>query len=95
MKNEWRLIVSKTDNALEKIFYSPDSIEAIKIGYRSHWPYKRAGDEKLCKELSDVVSTKYKHINTYAVGPHDKEFKLYKRRLLINPEFTPTRIVLK
>lgn len=94
-ENEWRLIVNKNDNTLNKIFYTTESIEEVIIGYRSSWPYKRSTDQKLCEKLNNILTTKLKDIPTFTVGPHEKEFKLYKRRLLINPEFTITGITLK
>jgi hypothetical protein len=94
-ESEWRLIVNKTSNDLQKIFYSTHAIEEILIGYRSTWPYKRIEDKQLCERLNDIVTTKYKDIKTFSVGPHEKYFRLNKRRLLINPEFKITAISLK
>lgn len=94
-ENEWRLIVNKNKNDLDKIFYSTEAIEEILIGYRSSWPYKHADDKALCERLTNIVTTKYKSIKTFSVGPHEKHFSLKKIRLLINPEFTITRVTLK
>lgn len=94
-ENEWRLIVKKKDQDLNKVFYSPEIIDEILIGYKSSWPFRNSTDELLCTRFNKLIQTKFKNVKTFSVGPDHKHFKLNKTKLLINPPFTLTGISLK
>lgn len=84
-ENEWRLVVNKRDNSLDRIFYKIDAIEEVLIGYRSFYPFKNDEDEKLSQRLFELVNEKFKDAKIFVVGPHERDFELYKRKLLMNP----------
>ncbi len=94
-ENEWRLIVKKNDNNLDRVYFSKDCVQEILIGYKSFPQYNHSNDENNYKYFMDILKSTYPTVNLYTVGPHEKEFSLYKRRLIINPDIEDLRISLK
>lgn len=94
-EDEWRLIIKKNDINLDKVYYSKDCIEEILIGYKAFPSFNDQKDKDNYHYLMDILKSEYPNVKTFTVGPHEKNFHLYKRQLLINPDIKDFKIVLR
>lgn len=79
-ENEWRLIVDKDNNELDKLYYDTDVIEEISLGYKMHHNSKKE-HVTLREQLNNIIQMKFPKVPLFSVGPNQKNFTLEKMPL--------------
>ncbi|MFK8037486.1 MAG: DUF2971 domain-containing protein [Crocinitomicaceae bacterium] len=95
-ENEWRLIVDKKDNSMNKIHFEDKSIKSISFGYQMMSAGK-SDDQILSESLMQLIREKYADVPKFIVGPAAKELKLKKLPLIEQKaeDYDGFRIILK
>lgn len=96
-ENEWRLIVDKNDNSMDKLHYDASSIKSFSFGYQMSDSGKTDEHYQLRDSLMQVILENYSSVPKFTVGPAATELKL-KRLPLYEAaveDFDDFKIVLK